>query len=141
MTMDVAEVGGTWSVLVGDTSRRSYEVTFGALTAGALRVHVNGHAFDVAVTTSRFGGRSRGPRPHAQGDAQGALQIVAPMPGRIVKVLVAPGDTVALRQALVVVEAMKMENELRAPRAGIIRDVRVVEGALVEANVVLAVME
>jgi len=68
------------------------------------------------------------------------VSIVAPMPGRVVKVLVAPGDAVVARQGLVVVEAMKMENELRAPRAGTVADVRVREGAPVEANVVLVVI-
>jgi biotin carboxyl carrier protein len=62
------------------------------------------------------------------------------MPGRVVKVLVAPGDAVLARQGLVVVEAMKMENELRAPRAGTVAEVRVREGTPVEANVVLVVI-
>jgi biotin carboxyl carrier protein len=68
------------------------------------------------------------------------LTIVAPMPGRIVKVLVKPHETVAARQPLVVVEAMKMENELRAPRGGVVTEVRVSEGASVEANTVLVVL-
>jgi biotin carboxyl carrier protein len=63
------------------------------------------------------------------------------MPGRVVRVLVAPGDAVAARQGVVVIEAMKMENELRAPRGGTVRDVLVAEGALVEANAVLVVLE
>jgi biotin carboxyl carrier protein len=62
------------------------------------------------------------------------------MPGRVVKVLVAVGDAVAARQGLVVVEAMKMENELRAPRAGRVSEVRAREGAPVEANTVLIVL-
>jgi biotin carboxyl carrier protein len=63
------------------------------------------------------------------------------MPGRIVKVLVTAGDAVAARQGLVVVEAMKMENELRAPRPGTVTDVRVREGMSVDANAVLVVIE
>jgi biotin carboxyl carrier protein len=62
------------------------------------------------------------------------------MPGRIVKVLVRPGDAVEARQPLVVVEAMKMENELRAPKAGTVTEVRVTEGSLVEARTVLVVV-
>jgi biotin carboxyl carrier protein len=54
---------------------------------------------------------------------------------------VAPGEEVAARQGLVVVEAMKMENELRAPAAGRVSEVRVTEGASVEANAVLVVLE
>jgi biotin carboxyl carrier protein len=63
------------------------------------------------------------------------------MPGRVVKLLVAPGTVVEARQGIVVVEAMKMENELRAPRAGVVREVRVAEGASVEAQAVLVVIE
>jgi biotin carboxyl carrier protein len=63
------------------------------------------------------------------------------MPGRIVKVLVNEGDAVTARQGVVVVEAMKMENEVRAPRAGTVKEVRVVQGALVEARTVLLVIE
>ena len=55
---------------------------------------------------------------------EGAQSIVAPMPGRVVRILVAPGDEVAARQPVVVVEAMKMENELRSPKAGRVKDVR-----------------
>ena len=60
--------------------------------------------------------------------------MTAPMPGKIVKVLVKPGDAVAARQGLVVIEAMKMENELRATRAGRVKDVHVAEGDLVDAG-------
>jgi biotin carboxyl carrier protein len=63
------------------------------------------------------------------------------MPGRIVKVLVKPGDHVAARQGLIIVEAMKMENELRAPGPGTVTEVKVAQGASVEANAVLIVME
>ena len=63
------------------------------------------------------------------------------MPGKVVRVLVAPGDQVAARQGLVVVEAMKMENELRAVRAGRVASVAVIEGQSVDAGAVLAVVE
>ena len=66
---------------------------------------------------------------------------MAPMPGRVVRVLVKPGDEVAPRQGLVVVEAMKMENELSSPRAGTVREVTVSEGASVEAGRLLAVID
>jgi biotin carboxyl carrier protein len=56
-------------------------------------------------------------------------------------VLVKAGDDVGARQGLVVVEAMKMENELRAPRAGTVAGVRVTEGMSVEANAVLVILE
>jgi biotin carboxyl carrier protein len=63
------------------------------------------------------------------------------MPGKIVRVLVNPGDQVKPRQALVVVEAMKMENELRATRDGTIREVLVAEGQSVEAGAALMVVD
>ena len=63
------------------------------------------------------------------------------MPGKIVKVLVKPGDAVEPRQGLVVIEAMKMENELRATRGGRVKDVHVAEGDLVEAGRLLTVIE
>ena len=67
--------------------------------------------------------------------------MTSAMPGRVVKVLVKSGDRVAERQPLVVIEAMKMENELRAPGDALVRDVNVTEGALVEAGAILMVLE
>jgi biotin carboxyl carrier protein len=75
------------------------------------------------------------------GGAVGPQRVTAPMPGKIVKVLVKPGDTVAARQGLVVIEAMKMENELRAAREGHVKEVHVAEGDLVEAGRLLTVIE
>ncbi len=71
----------------------------------------------------------------------GEQRIVAPMPGRVLRVLVKVGDDVAVRQGLVVVEAMKMENELGALRAGRVREVVVDEGISVEAGRLLIVIE
>ena len=80
---------------------------------------------------------------HAEGPlhGHGQVTIVAPMPGRVVRVLVAAGDPVDVRQPVVVVEAMKMENELRAPRAGHVREIAVAPGTSVEAGRVLAVID
>lgn len=71
----------------------------------------------------------------------GERRITAPMPGRVVRLLVKPGDQVSARQGLVVVEAMKMENELSAPGPGTIREIAVSEGASVEAGRLLVVIE
>ena len=60
--------------------------------------------------------------------------VVAPMPGKVVKLLVKPGDQVTSRQGVIVVEAMKMENELRAGRDGVVREVLVTEGTSVDAG-------
>ena len=123
-------------------SRKSYEIAFDAAPGGELIVHVNGTA--VPLTVNEPGppkSWAKAPRRGRRGEDSGSRAIVAPMPGRIVRVLVKPEEAVAARQPLVVVEAMKMENELRAPRAGIVSEVRVVEGASVEANTVLVVLK
>jgi biotin carboxyl carrier protein len=71
----------------------------------------------------------------------GDQPVTAPMPGRVVRVLVAAGDEVAAGQGLVVVEAMKMENELRAPKTGKVKDVNFSAGTPVDAGKVLVVIE
>ena len=71
----------------------------------------------------------------------GPQRINAPMPGKVVRLLVGPGDLVAAGAALLVVEAMKMENELRAPRAGRVLETAVREGQAVETGALLVVLE
>ena len=139
MSVDVARAADRWSMLVQrhePGARASYEVAVETHGQGQRLVHVDGHLVPVRLLGT---GRHR-PGSSGAANATGPIAIVAPMPGRVVKVLVAPGDAVAARQGLVVVEAMKMENELRAPRAGTIAEVRVREGAPVDANVVLVVI-
>ena len=137
--VEVGGGGGGWSMLVGTAS---YAITFDPAPGGELIVHVNGTA--VPLTVNEPGpprSRAKALRRGRRGEDSGSRAIVAPMPGRIVRVLVKPEEAVAARQPLVVVEAMKMENELRAPRAGTVAEVRVVEGASVEANTVLVVLK
>jgi len=71
----------------------------------------------------------------------GEQRITSPMPGRVLRVLVKVGDEVIARQGLVVIEAMKMENELRAIRPGRVREVVVSEATSVEAGRLLVVIE
>jgi biotin carboxyl carrier protein len=71
----------------------------------------------------------------------GEQRVTAPMPGRILKVLVRPGDEIAAGQALVVIEAMKMENDLKAVRAGRVREVLVTEASSVEAGRLLVIVD
>ena len=159
---DLARTGSGWSLLIGPAEAgphdsnagggphdshvgagfsrpmQSYEVAVEE-QAGSTTVYVDGRPIPVAINGAAARGRRRGAaRDHA---SNGPWRIVAPMPGRIVKVLVKPGDAVTARQGLVVVEAMKMENELRAPGPGTVTDVRVTEGASVEANAVLIVIQ
>jgi biotin carboxyl carrier protein len=136
--VDVARTGRSWSLLIGT---RSYEIFVvnqaGAAQAGGAMVHVNGQP----VAVSRSQSRGAGQAGVAGTAAHGPQRIVAPMPGRIIKLLVKVGDEVAARQGLVIVEAMKMENELRSPKAGTVTEVRVAEGMSVEANAVLVVVD
>jgi biotin carboxyl carrier protein len=84
--------------------------------------------------------RRRGAGSGAGQDGDGPQRIVAPMPGKIVRILGKAGDDVAPRQPVVVIEAMKMENELRAGRGGTIGAVFVQEGQSVEAGAPLAII-
>jgi len=72
--------------------------------------------------------------------ADGPARLTAPMPGRVVRLLEAPGAAVVAGQGLVVIEAMKMENELKSPRAGRVLEVAVREGQAVESGALLAVV-
>ena len=101
---------------------------------GDLIVHLPSGAVPVSIDARRRRGRSAA---HADGEQR----IVAPMPGRVVRVLAQPGDDVELRQPLIVIEAMKMENELRAPKSGRVKEVAVETGASVEAGRLLIVVE
>jgi biotin carboxyl carrier protein len=71
----------------------------------------------------------------------GAARVTAPMPGRLVRVLVEAGQEVAEGQGLVVMEAMKMENELRAPRSGRVKELHARERQAVETGALLVVVE
>ena len=119
---------------------RSRTVTVApGIGVGELQVHVG--TVPVAVVVN---GRRRYGQKHAgsgAGAGSGPQRVVAPMPGKIVRVLVAPGDTVSARQPLVVVEAMKMENELRAARDGTIAEIHVRQGMSVEAGALLLVIQ
>jgi biotin carboxyl carrier protein len=91
----------------------------------------------VAVTP---GGRGMAGREDSRATS-GPLRISAPMPGKVVRVLVEPGQSVRARQPIVVVEAMKMENALRADRDGTVAEVLVSQGTSVEAGALLVVIQ
>ena len=119
---------------------RSVDAAFAAgLSPGELDVHLAGRT--VPLQIRRAGAFGRQKKEGSHGAASGPHRVIAPMPGRVVKVLVKPGDEVKARQGLVVVEAMKMENELRAVRDGRVRDVAVSEGQSVDAGTVLLTVE
>lgn len=97
-----------------------------------------GSAYTVALNDPKRLRSAIGLRAHA-GDA--SAQIVAPMPGKVVRVLVEAGAKVEAGQGLIVVEAMKMQNEMKAPRDGIVKTLHAKAGANVNAGDVLAVVE
>ncbi len=133
----------TLSLLVPDEGSgqvRSWDVGIGEGTDGQLAVHVSGVRVPVRVTPSR-GAWGRRRADGAGASLAGPARVVAPMPGRIVRLLVVAGDEVSAGQGLIVVEAMKMENELRSPKEGRVREVRAAEGASVEAGAVLVVVD
>ena len=109
-----------------------------------LTVGVSGEivvTYDGRTAAVTLDGRRRQRGVETLAHAHGDQPVTAPMPGRVVRVLVAAGDAVSAGQGVVVVEAMKMENELRAPKAGRVKDVSVSAGASVDAGRVLVVIE
>jgi biotin carboxyl carrier protein len=144
LNVNVSASGDRWSLLIGPPSpaglwpMQSYDVAVDRSSNGERIVHVHGVAIPVSIVDPRTRLANRRGGVAAE---TGPRSIRSPMPGRIVKVLVKAGDAVEAAQALVVVEAMKMENELRAPRAGRVSAVKVVDGMSVEANTVLVTLE
>jgi biotin carboxyl carrier protein len=125
--VDLAIVGQALSVRVDG---RVVDLT----TEGAppeLGVIASGHRSYIRVESDRLRAAAAA-SSHATTSGDDVLR--SPMPGRILRVLVSPGDDVVIGQPVVVVEAMKMENELRAKRVGRVAEVLVVVGATVESN-------
>ena len=98
------------------------------------------------VGSTRFAVELRDPRSlrsrrDGAGDRSGPRKLIAPMPGRIVRVLVTEKSEVEAGQGIVVVEAMKMQNEIKSPKKGTVQKVLVTDGAAVNAGDVLAIVE
>ncbi|MFO7692956.1 MAG: acetyl-CoA carboxylase biotin carboxyl carrier protein subunit [Vicinamibacterales bacterium] len=138
--VDAAAVdASTFSLIWPDNGRSSHEVGLSPTgLPGEIAVHMPAGVASAKVLT---GAASRFGRGAGAAQAAGTQQVLAPMPGRVVKLLVRAGDEVKARQGLVVVEAMKMENELRSPKDGRVIEVLVAEGASVEAGRPLVVVE
>jgi biotin carboxyl carrier protein len=135
-TLEVSAVrvgAGAWSFLLPDGSQ--YRVAVTGTAAAGFTAHLS--SGDVAVGLTRRHSRRRADAP----DASGPARVESPMPARVVRVLGTVGQRVRAGQGLVVVEAMKMEHELRSPRDGVVADVLVGEGASVEAGAVLMIVE
>jgi biotin carboxyl carrier protein len=117
-------------------NQRVFRCVLDELPNGQREVVVNGQRFPVAVHDKK---RRRGNVDAAM--ASGKAVLVAPMPGKVVRVLCAAGDEVAAQQGVLVVEAMKMQNEVQTPKAGKVVELRVSAGQTVNAGEVLAVVE
>lgn len=131
---NVQPVGpGAYSIIADG---KSYDVRVYEHGGGDMDVAVNGVAHHVTLKDPR-----RWTPGESSGGSAGPQQVKAPMPGKVAKLLVHEGEEVEAGQGLVIIEAMKMQNEMKAPRAGIIAAVKVSEGGPVAAGDVLVVVE
>jgi biotin carboxyl carrier protein len=110
-----------------------------------LRISQDGDSYRVTVLGRSHSFMLEDPRrwsdSAASASGQSSARVLSPMPGKVVRALVAAGDSVHAGQGLVVVEAMKMQNELKSPIDGIVTKVSVEAGATVNANQVLVIVE
>jgi biotin carboxyl carrier protein len=142
LTVNAVRVGANaLSLLIVENeagSTSSHEITL-ATDPVTGQIHVNLGRVVVPVV---FNGRRRSGRKEEGGPtgASGPQRVVAPMPGKVVRVLVKVGDAVRARQPIAVIEAMKMENELRAGRDGVIAELPVGAGQSVDAGALVAVI-
>jgi biotin carboxyl carrier protein len=132
--VDARPTGGAgWSLLIGNASTVADVMEEG----GAYVVHVDGESYAIRVEEeTRYIIRTRG----GAGGAGGQI-LRAPMPGRVVLVEVTVGQAVRPGDGLVVLEAMKMENEFKATVAGTVKEIRVESGQAVNPGDVLVVVE
>ena len=127
---------GSYSLL---SNNRVFECHISRDTARreAFNVIIGSHAYSLTLSDPKRLRGSTGAAAHADGSAQ----IIAPMPGKIVRVLVEKGAEVKAGQGLVIVEAMKMQNEMKSPKDGIITELQAQAGQTVNGGDVLAVVE
>jgi biotin carboxyl carrier protein len=125
---------GSVSILLGG---QSFEVHVTPTLDGNLKLQCGPHEFTAEVQDPRaWRGRKQGGP-----EAEGRQQILAPMPGKVMRLLVAEGGTVKAGQGLLVIEAMKMQNEIRSPKSGKVERLLVKEDQTVSAGEVLAWVE
>jgi biotin carboxyl carrier protein len=122
------------SVMLGG---QSFEIHVSRSVDGTLKLQCGAHEFSADIIDPRAW---RG-RKHSAVEVEGRQEILAPMPGKVIRVLAAVGDAVEAGQGLLVVEAMKMQNEIRSPKSGKVERLLVKEGQNVNAGEVLAWVE
>jgi len=111
---------------------------YGSFTAGVIK---KGKKVQVFCDGTLYEFESVTGRESSAGGEGGGLQISSPMPSRVVKILKNEGDSVKTDEGVIVVEAMKMESELKASVAGKVKEIKVKEGDAVEGGAVLVVLE
>jgi biotin carboxyl carrier protein len=134
VTVDAVEIApNTLSILL---EGQNFEFSVTPSPDGKLNLQTGAQEFTAEVIDPRaWSGRH-----HGHVEAEGRQQIVAPMPGKVVRLLVKVGDHVEVGQGLLVVEAMKMQNEIRSPKNGTVERVLVREGQPVNAGEILCVV-
>ena len=131
----VVEIEGTPLLVVTIGERIHRVLARRGHAAGQYTLHLGGFRFDVEALDERT--RSIRQLAGSAATPAGPASLAAPMPGLVVRLLVQPGEHVKAGQGLVVIEAMKMENELRASAPGVVRAVTVTPGSAVEKGAVL----
>jgi biotin carboxyl carrier protein len=130
--VDAVEIApGVFSILLNG---ESHEVRIAAAPDGTLTLQDGPHEWKAQMIDPRAW---RG-RRHGAAEVEGRQQIVAPMPGKVIRVLVKVGDQVEAGQGLLVVEAMKMQNEVRSPKTGKVEKLSAKEGQAVNSGDTLA---
>lgn len=114
-----------------------HRCTIEKLPSGETEAVINGKRIPVAA----FDKKHLSSKPGAGGPGSGKISLIAPMPGKVVKVLLNQGDEVAANQGVIIVEAMKMQNEVQSPRSGKVIEIKVTEGQTVNSGEVMAVVE
>ncbi|MFN0086043.1 MAG: biotin/lipoyl-containing protein [Blastocatellia bacterium] len=132
---EVREPEPGWFTIV--LHNRIYRCTVERSPSGEREILINGRRISVSVHDPK---RLRAGAKSGAG-AGGRAALIAPMPGKIVRILLQPGDEVAANQGVLIVEAMKMQNEVQSPRDGKVAEIRVTEGQTVNAGETLAVIE
>jgi biotin carboxyl carrier protein len=151
--LELTHAEGRWSCRLDG---RELEVDPVLVRPNVLSLRIGNSAYEVksehlagdlhlAVGSAHFAAEVRDPRSlrgrSRPADDQGPRKIVAPMPGKVVRVLAREGDEVVPGAGVVVVEAMKMQNEIKSPKKGKIQKIAVAEGTPVNAGDLLAIVE
>ena len=134
--LEARELGSGVYLLIADG--RVYECRIGRKPRSVFDVHIGSHLYTITLADPK---RLRGAQASGAQAGEGSVQIVAPMPGKVVRVLVPLGAQVEAGDGLVVVEAMKMQNEMKSPKTGTVTALHAEVGATVNAGDVLVIVE